>query len=140
PTADRHELEKRVLDGRLDRQMKRASAKEGARQDRLHIGRIDDGAPTESGPTPYPNKENRMREYRLIDSDAHALEAPNIWKNWLPARFQDRAPKLVKDPAGGDDWQFEPDRPIMMIGLTGTAAMRFEAIRCEGYTFVAFLK
>jgi predicted TIM-barrel fold metal-dependent hydrolase len=81
-----------------------------------------------------------MREYRLIDSDAHALEAPNIWKNWLPAQFQDRAPRLVKDPAGGDAWQFEPDRPIMMIGLTATAGMRYEEMRWEGYTFETIRK
>ena len=34
---------------------------------------------------------------RIYDSDAHILEPPDIWTNWLPERYQDRAPKLVKD-------------------------------------------
>ena len=43
-----------------------------------------------------------MREYRLIDADCHVVEPPHIWDRWLPKRYHDRAPRLVKDEEGGD--------------------------------------
>jgi predicted TIM-barrel fold metal-dependent hydrolase len=36
-------------------------------------------------------------EYRIIDCDQHVIEPPDLWDKWLPARFQDRAPRLVRD-------------------------------------------
>ena len=47
-----------------------------------------------------------MPKYSIISADAHILEPPDIWKNWLPERYQDRAPQLVKDSEGGDAWLF----------------------------------
>ena len=41
-----------------------------------------------------------MREYQLIDADCHVMEPKHIWETWLPKKFQDRAPKLVKDEEG----------------------------------------
>ncbi len=75
------------------------------------------------------------RYYRLIDADCHTLEPPHIWREWLPAKFRDRAPQLVKDPDGGDAWQFQPGRPPMYIGLVATPGLRFEEIRWTGYTY-----
>ena len=43
-------------------------------------------------------------EYRIIDCDQHVIEPPDLWEKWLPTRFHDRAPKLVKDEDGGDAW------------------------------------
>jgi predicted TIM-barrel fold metal-dependent hydrolase len=43
-------------------------------------------------------------EYKIIDCDQHVIEAPDLWETMLPAKFQDRAPKLVKDEDGGDAW------------------------------------
>jgi predicted TIM-barrel fold metal-dependent hydrolase len=42
--------------------------------------------------------------YRIIDCDQHVIEPPDLWEKWLPAKFQDQAPKLVKDEDGGDAW------------------------------------
>ena len=42
-----------------------------------------------------------MTKYRIVDADCHILEPPDIWKNWLPEQYQDKAPQLVQDPAGG---------------------------------------
>ena len=47
-----------------------------------------------------------MPKYSIISADAHILEPPDIWKNWLPERYQDKAPQLVKDSEGGDAWLF----------------------------------
>ena len=76
-----------------------------------------------------------MRNYRLIDADCHTLEPPHIWKEWLPAAFQDRAPTLVKDRDGGDAWQFEEGEPLMLIGLVTTPGQRYEDIRWTGSTY-----
>ena len=76
-----------------------------------------------------------MREYRLIDADCHVVEPPHIWDRWLPKRYHDRAPRLVKDEEGGDAWQFVPGGPLMYIGLVATPGMRFEDIKWKGYTY-----
>jgi len=76
-----------------------------------------------------------MREYRLIDADCHVVEPPHIWERWLPKKFQDRAPRLVKDEEGGDAWQFTPGGPLMYIGLVATPGMRFEEMKWKGYTY-----
>ena len=67
-------------------------------------------------------------EYKIIDCDQHVIEAPDLWEKYLPQKFQDKAPKLVKDEEGGDAWQFEPGGPLMYIGLVATPGMRFEDI------------
>ena len=76
-----------------------------------------------------------MREYRLIDADSHTLEPPHIWTSWLPKKFHDRAPKLVKDSEGGDAWQFQPGTPPMEIGLVTTPGRSYEEIKWTGYTY-----
>ena len=75
-----------------------------------------------------------MREYRYIDADCHTVEPPHIWDRWLPKKFHDRAPKLIKDDEGGDAWQFGDGR-VMHIGLVATPGMRFEEMRWKGYTY-----
>ena len=42
------------------------------------------------------------RNYHVISADGHVIEAPYIWERFLPKKFHDRAPKLVKDSEGGD--------------------------------------
>ncbi len=76
-----------------------------------------------------------MREYRMIDSDSHTLEPPHIWTTWLPKKFHDRAPQLVKDKDGGDAWQFERGRPPMEIGLVTTPGRAYDEIKWRGYTY-----
>jgi predicted TIM-barrel fold metal-dependent hydrolase len=72
---------------------------------------------------------------RIVSADAHILEPPHIWKEWLPARWQDRAPQLTKDADGGDAWLFagatEPDP----IGLTATPGMPWDQFRWTGVTY-----
>ena len=47
-------------------------------------------------------------DYKIIDCDQHVIEPPDLWKEYLPERFHDQAPKLVKDEDGGDAWQLGP--------------------------------
>ena len=40
------------------------------------------------------------RRYAVIDSDAHVNPLPSFWAQYLPKRYQDRAPKLEETDAG----------------------------------------
>jgi predicted TIM-barrel fold metal-dependent hydrolase len=76
-----------------------------------------------------------MSKYEIVDADCHILEPPDIWDNWLPSKWQDKAPKLVKDSAGGDAWLTavggEPDP----IGLVATPGMPWDQFRWLGVTY-----
>jgi predicted TIM-barrel fold metal-dependent hydrolase len=75
-----------------------------------------------------------VTDYRIVSADAHILEPKDLWATWLPARYQDKAPTLVKDADGGDAWQFaglDPDP----IGLVATPGMRFDEFRWTGVTY-----
>jgi predicted TIM-barrel fold metal-dependent hydrolase len=82
-----------------------------------------------------PSTVDGSRPYEVISADAHILEPTDIWANWLPAKFQELAPTLVRDSEGGDAWQFaaagEPDP----IGLTATPGMPWDQFRWKGVTY-----
>ncbi len=72
---------------------------------------------------------------RIIDADCHILEPPDIWERWLPSRWQDKAPKLVKDPAGGDAWLTAVGGDPDPIGLVATPGMPWDQFRWFGVTY-----
>jgi predicted TIM-barrel fold metal-dependent hydrolase len=76
-----------------------------------------------------------MGTYSIVSADAHILEPPDIWKNWLADRFQDRAPQLVRDSEGGDAWQFAGSTEPDPIGLTATPGMPWDRFRWKGVTY-----
>ena len=41
-------------------------------------------------------------KYRVINSDGHTIEPPDMWERYVPKKFHDRIPRLVKDEKGGD--------------------------------------
>ncbi len=52
----------------------------------------------------------------LVSVDDHVVEPPGLFDRHLPARFKDRAPKIVKSAAGDDLWVFEGQK-LPNIGL-----------------------
>lgn len=76
-----------------------------------------------------------MTHQPIVDADCHILEPPDIWQNWLPERYQDKAPKLVKDHAGGDAWLTAVGGDPDPIGLTATPGMPFDQFRWFGVTY-----
>ncbi|MEZ5136565.1 MAG: hypothetical protein R2699_16330 [Acidimicrobiales bacterium] len=70
-----------------------------------------------------------------MSADAHILEPPDIWANWLPARYQDKAPQLAKDADGGDAWLFASAAEADPIGLTATPGMPWDQFRWTGVTY-----
>jgi predicted TIM-barrel fold metal-dependent hydrolase len=62
-----------------------------------------------------------MREYRIVDADQHIIEPVDLWEKWLPAKFRERAPRLVKDEDGGDAWQLGKNiEPLGLVTVMGT--------------------
>ena len=61
------------------------------------------------------------RQYKLVSADGHVNPLPTFWKEYLPKRFQDSAPRL-EQTSDGDFVVFEGKRtPFLIIGsLAGT--------------------
>ena len=57
--------------------------------------------------------------YRAISADSHIIEPPHLWEKWLAPELRKFAPKLVKDPEGGDAWQYGEGMAPAPIGLVG---------------------
>ena len=56
-------------------------------------------------------------KYKVVSADSHIVEPPHLWEKWLDPEFQQYAPKLVKDPEGGDAWQYGVGIAAAPIGL-----------------------
>ncbi len=76
-----------------------------------------------------------MTKYEVVDADCHILEPPDIWKNWLSSKYQDKAPTLVKDHEGGDAWLTAVGGDPDPIGLVATPGMPFDKFRWYGVTY-----
>ena len=76
-----------------------------------------------------------MARYNIVSADAHILEPTDIWETWLPKKYQDKAPKLVKDVDGGDAWLFAGAAQPDPIGLTSTPGMPYDQFRWTGVTY-----
>ncbi len=56
----------------------------------------------------------------LISVDDHIVEPPDMFKNHLPKKYLDEAPRLVHNPDGVDTWQFR-DVVIPNVALNAVA-------------------
>jgi len=56
----------------------------------------------------------------LISVDDHIVEPPDMFKNHLPAKYVDDAPRLVHNPDGSDMWKFR-DTVIPNVALNAVA-------------------
>ncbi|MDP9167111.1 MAG: amidohydrolase [Actinomycetota bacterium] len=59
-------------------------------------------------------------EMILISVDDHIIEPPDMFKNHLPAKYLDDAPRLVHNPDGSDTWQFR-ETVIPNVALNAVA-------------------
>ncbi len=55
----------------------------------------------------------------ILSIDDHVIEPPDLFEHHLPERYRDRAPKLVRDENGFDQWMFE-GKPVATVGLNAT--------------------
>jgi predicted TIM-barrel fold metal-dependent hydrolase len=59
-------------------------------------------------------------EMILISVDDHIVEPPDMFRNHLPKKYLDEAPRLVHNPDGSDTWQFR-DVVIPNVALNAVA-------------------
>ena len=55
-------------------------------------------------------------EYRTISADSHLEISCARWTPRVPAKYRDRAPRLIRLSTGGDAWQIE-NRPLWICGF-----------------------
>ncbi len=63
-------------------------------------------------------------DYPIIDADSHVNEPPELWQERVPAKWKDRAPKVIHSE-DGDLWSFDDGREKWPVGLTATAGLSF---------------
>src|SRR5437773_12498769 len=67
-----------------------------------------------------------MSEYPLFDADSHVSEPLNLWRERLPAKYRDKAPRMLKEHEGkpGAWWLIEegrePHNIILRFGANKT--------------------
>ncbi|MAG34040.1 MAG: amidohydrolase [Deltaproteobacteria bacterium] len=77
-------------------------------------------------------------DYRLVSSDDHIVEPPDVWEGRLEAKLQARAPHvIVQDEM--DYWTFE-DRQIPNIGLSVMAGRPYEEYTTDPVRFSGMRK
>lgn len=62
----------------------------------------------------------RKEDMILISVDDHIVEPPDMFKNHLPKKYADDAPRLVHNPDGSDMWRFR-DITIPNVALNAVA-------------------
>ncbi len=76
-----------------------------------------------------------MRVYEMVSADGHIVEPPDLWKQWLPAKHQARAPRLVKDEEGGDAWLYGDDPNVEPIGLVTVSNKAYDQAKWTGVRY-----
>ena len=64
-----------------------------------------------------------MSDYKVISSDSHVVEPPDLWINRIDSRFKERAPRLVGEEDG--DWWYIDGKKTDSIGENIQADVRF---------------
>src|SRR5262245_37758684 len=67
-----------------------------------------------------PEPSRRDRYFTVISVDDHIVEPPHTFTNRMPARFADRAPRVVPGPDGIEMWCYDGVE-IPNIGLNAVA-------------------
>jgi predicted TIM-barrel fold metal-dependent hydrolase len=81
-----------------------------------------------------PEPERRARRYLIISVDDHLIEPPHTFAGRIPAKWVDRAPKLIHRDDGTDAWLFE-GKLHPNIGMNAVAGRPIEDCTFEPQRF-----
>jgi len=84
--------------------------------------------------TLLPDPEARPVHYTVISVDDHLVEPPDMFEGRLPARFVDRAPRIVENDKGHQLWAFD-GKLYSQVGMNAVAGRRPEAVTLEPTRF-----
>lgn len=62
----------------------------------------------------------QMDDMILVSIDDHMIEPPDLFKNHVPAKYQDRAPRVIRNEAGVDEWVFAGQKSSTPFGMAAT--------------------
>ena len=79
-----------------------------------------------------------MSAYKIISSDDHIFEPPDLWTARVEPKFRDRAPHIVRLEDGSGDWWVCEGRDIMGLGGGSQAGKRF--VEPENLTRTDFIE
>ena len=60
----------------------------------------------------------------VIDCDTHITEPGDLWSSRLPAKYRDRAPRIVRNADGVDIWHVGDASPLVPLGHTAVAGWK----------------
>jgi predicted TIM-barrel fold metal-dependent hydrolase len=69
----------------------------------------------------------------LVSVDDHVLEPGHLWRDRVPARYQDLAPRLVRE--GSDEFWIYEDKRIATLGLAAVAGREREQFSPDPITY-----
>ena len=75
-----------------------------------------------------------MSNYRMVSSDSHVMEPPNLWEERIDPAYKHRAPHVRRE-GEFDQWYADGNVKFGVVGANAQAGRRFEApetIRTEG--------
>jgi predicted TIM-barrel fold metal-dependent hydrolase len=81
-----------------------------------------------------PEPEPREVKYTVISIDDHVCEPAHTFDGRLPAKLQDRAPRIVVNETGHEVWQFEGD-VFSQVGMNALAGRRPETVKLEPFRY-----
>src|SRR5215211_287149 len=73
-------------------------------------------------------------KYTVISVDDHLVEPRDMFEGRLPAKLQDRAPRIVVNDAGHEVWEFE-GQTHYQVGMNAVAGRRPETVRIEPFRY-----
>jgi predicted TIM-barrel fold metal-dependent hydrolase len=62
----------------------------------------------------------KLEEMIMVSIDDHMIEPPDMYKNHLPAKWLDKAPKVVRNAEGVDEWTFQGQSTTTPFGMAAT--------------------
>ena len=62
----------------------------------------------------------QMDDMILVSIDDHMIEPPNLFENHIPEKYKDRAPKVITNENGVDEWVFEGRSTSTPFGMAAT--------------------
>ena len=62
-----------------------------------------------------------LEDMIILSIDDHAVEPPNLFDHHVPAKYKDRAPRLVREDNGMEHWEFE-GKEFGIFGLNATVS------------------
>lgn len=67
-----------------------------------------------------PEPPRARRQYTIVSVDDHLMEPRDAFEGRLPAKYADRAPRVITDDTGHEWWEFD-GKTIAYVGLDATA-------------------